>query len=264
MQACTYVAPPPAVPLNHTALWWNPAEAGWGVNINHQDSTLFATLFTYTSSNAPMWLVASSLSQQPDGAYSGSLYRLTGPAFNRAPWDGVSVVTVGSMTIRFSGENAGTITYNVGSTTVSKHIEKQVFGALPACVAVSSSRAAATNYQDLWWNPEESGWGVNLTHQGAVIFATLFTYDNAGKDIWLVASNMSRQGDGSFSGLLYSMTGPAFNASPWSAAKAAEAGSITLRFTSGDRATLAYTYSGVAVSKTIQRQVFGAMAPMCR
>ena len=39
--------------------------------------------------------------------------------------------------------------------------------------------AAATNYQDLWWvaNGAESGWGVNLAHQGDNLFASWFTYD---------------------------------------------------------------------------------------
>ena len=43
------------------------------------------------------------------------------------------------------------------------------------------------NYQGLWWNPDESGWGINFAHQGDIIFATWFTYDVAGKPWWLIA-----------------------------------------------------------------------------
>ena len=46
------------------------------------------------------------------------------------------------------------------------------------------SMAAVPNYQGLWYNApaeSESGWGINLAHQGDVIFATWFTYDAAGK-----------------------------------------------------------------------------------
>ena len=29
---------------------------------------------------------------------------------------------------------------------------------------------------DLWWNANESGWGVTATHQGDVVFLTFFVY----------------------------------------------------------------------------------------
>jgi hypothetical protein len=263
-QVCNYVAPTPVTPINHTALWWNPAESGWGLNVNHQDSTVFATLFTYAPSGAPMWLVASNMVHQSNDTYVGSLYRVSGPAFNRMPWTSVTATQVGAITLRFTGEGAGSVTYNVGTVVVSKNIEKQIFGAVPVCVATNTSRAAATNFQDLWWNPNESGWGLNLTHQGNIIFATLFTYDGAGNDLWLVASSLSKQMDGSFAGALYSTIGPAFNAAPWGTVKPTESGSMALRFTNGESAMLSYTYKGVAVTKSIQRQVFGAMAPLCR
>ncbi len=38
---------------SQTALFWNPAESGWGLNLNHQGNTLFGTLFTYEASRAP-------------------------------------------------------------------------------------------------------------------------------------------------------------------------------------------------------------------
>ncbi len=48
----------------------------------------------------------------------------------------------------------------------------------------------ATNYQDLWWaaGGAESGWGINLTHQGDVLFATWFTYDSDGTPLWLAVT----------------------------------------------------------------------------
>src|SRR4051812_12846799 len=49
------------------------------------------------------------------------------------------------------------------------------------------------SYQGLWWNApagSESGWGVNITHQGSTVFATWFTYAADGKGIWLVMPSM--------------------------------------------------------------------------
>jgi hypothetical protein len=247
-------------------MWWNPAESGWGLNVNHQDSTIFATLFTYANGGAPMWLVSSNLSRQSDGSFTGALFRVAGPAFNTVPWTTVTATQVGTMTLRFGTDHSGTLTYTVGTTTLGKNIEKQIFGTPTACAGVTGSRAALTNYQDMWWNPQESGWGINLTHQGPVIFAVLFTYDASGRDLWLVASNLDRQLDGSFSGSLYSTAGPMFSATPWNSAlvAAAQVGSMALRFNNGESATLTYSVNGVNVSKSIQRQVFGSVVPMCR
>ena len=51
------------------------------------------------------------------------------------------------------------------------------------------------NVQGLWWkDASESGWGVNLTQQGDVLFATWFTYDEQGQGMWLVMSNGERTG----------------------------------------------------------------------
>ncbi len=53
--------------------------------------------------------------------------------------------------------------------------------------AVLGPPPTAPNYQGLWWNPLESGWGINFAHQGDIIFATWFTYDAGGKPWWLIA-----------------------------------------------------------------------------
>jgi hypothetical protein len=29
---------------------------------------------------------------------------------------------------------------------------------------------------DLWWNPAESGWGIQFVHTGSAIFATMYVY----------------------------------------------------------------------------------------
>src|SRR6185369_2708642 len=85
-----------AVP-NYTDLWWNPAEPGWGLNLNQQSDTIFATVFTYASDRRNMWLVASSLARQPNGSFAGPLYRATGPAFYAQPWTSNVLTQVGTM-----------------------------------------------------------------------------------------------------------------------------------------------------------------------
>jgi hypothetical protein len=252
----------------HTALWWNSRESGWGINLNHQGSTLFGTLFSYDASRAPLWLVMSDGRMQSDGVtYTGDLYRTTGPAFNAIPFTplGPSNLTrVGTMSVKFDDADAATLTYTVDNVQVVKNIQRQVYGTRAAnCLPTSESRASSTNYQDLWWNPAESGWGINVAHQDNILFATLFTYGANGRGLWLVMSNGARQADGSFWGELYQTSGPAFNATPFGGVTVQPVGTMRLRFTDGNNGTLTYTYNDATVTKAIQRQVFAATFSTC-
>ena len=252
-----------AVDANYTDLWWNAAESGWGLNVNHQGNTLFATLFTYDAGGAPLWLVMSGGALQPDGSYQGTLYRSTGPAFNASTFLGANVTAVGTMRLVFTGAEQATLTYTFEGTQVSKAITRQVFAPPPTCTWSAFDRSYAENYQDLWWNPAEPGWGVNVTHQGSTLFATLFTYETNHQGVWLVMSNGAKSGDGRFGGPLYRMQGPAFNASPWTAATPAAVGTMSFVFSSGNAGTITYSFNGVTVTKAIQRQVFAPIKTQC-
>jgi len=264
-QSCVYVANPSAPVLNYTAMWWNPQESGWGININHQSNTLFTTLFTYASDNAPMWLVGANLALQVDGSYQGAIYRVTGPAFSAMSWTSATATQVGSMTVRFTTDHTAALTYTVDGITVTKTIEKEIFDTPTICVGATGSRANSVNYQDMWWNPQESGWGINISHQGTIVFAVLFIYGTNNRDWWLVGPNLAKQTTGEiFSGALYSVTGPVYSAQPWTPIAATEVGTMVLQFVNGETARLTYTVNGVSVTKTIQREVFGTVVPLCR
>ena len=268
---------------NHTALWWGgDAQSGWGVNVNQQGNTIFATMFNYEAAglalNPPMWLVATGTRVGTADSFSGTLYRVAGPAFNASPFTPITSANntaVGTMRFDFTGLNSGTLTYDVSGggtggtgSTVSRSITRQAFGTLPDCAFSGGDRSFASNYQDLWWNPNESGWGINFTHQSDTIFATLFTYEpgagNANKGMWLVAT-MPKQSSGEvFQGPLLRTSGPAFNALPLPfVITSAQVGTMKVTFTNGNAAQLVYDVNGVSVTKTIERQVFDVFRPEC-
>ena len=251
------------VDTNHTALWWNAAESGWGININHQGNIIFATLFTYEPDGSQMWLVMSRGERQPDGSYLGDLFRTTGPPFNASPWRPISFQAVGTMRLRFTSAAQATLEYTYNGAPVTKTITRQVFDEEPTCTWSAFDRSRAFNFQDLWWNSTESGWGVNVTHQGDIVFATLFTYAPDGSGMWLVLPAGQRTSVGVYSGPLYRTTGPAFNANPWTPISFAPVGTMTFTFTDGDTATMAYTVDGVPVTKSIKRQVFSVPKTQC-
>ena len=127
--------------------------------------------------------------------------------------------------------------------------------------------AAAVNYGGLWWaGPagSESGWGINLAHQGNVIFATWFTYDADGKPWWLTMT-ANETAEGRFSGTLYRSNGPLTGLGPPPPMPVA-VGSGTLSFDSATSGTFSYQVSDGAnvatQTKAIVLQTFGP-APTC-
>ena len=256
---------------NYQALWWrSPAdsESGWGVNITHQGDILFATWFTYDTDGSGMWLVMSSGVKTGENTYAGALYRTTGAPFSNYNAAQFQYTQVGTAQFAFTDANNGTFTYTVNGTTQAKPITRQIYSSpVPTCTA-GGSQGAAPNYQDLWWNApagSENGWGVNITHQGNILFATWFTYDANGKGLWLAMSNGARTAPGTYSGTLYRTTGPAFNANPWNPAQVtfSAVGEATFTFSDAGNGTFAYTFGGVSQSKPITRQVYASPATVC-
>lgn len=254
---------------NYTDLWWNAAEPGWGVNVSHQGETFFATWFTYDADGAGMWLVL------PEGTgtatrKTGTLYRATGIPFSSVdggaaanfPLPAVGTGTfdvVDASTLRFS--------YTLHGISQVKTLQRQAFAAPTRCVETRTGRAHATNYQDLWWNASEPGWGINLAHQGDVIFATWFTYGAGGRGQWLVGSDLRRQATGEYRGRLYRTSGRAFDqitAGSVLLSSPADVGQATLTFQDGENGRFEYTADGVTQSKAITRQRFGTTTPLCR
>jgi hypothetical protein len=126
--------------------------------------------------------------------------------------------------------------------------------------------ASDINVQGLWWAApagSESGWGINLAHQGDVIFATWFTYDANGKAWWL-SMTANKTADNVYAGTLYQTHGPAFDAVPFDPAVVVRTpvGSGTLTFTDASSAQFAYVVNGIAQTKSLTREVFGVL-PTC-
>ncbi|MGZ5650697.1 MAG: trypsin-like serine peptidase [Usitatibacter sp.] len=66
----------------------------------------------------------------------------------------------------------------------------------------------ALNYSDMWWNPDESGWGLSITQHSPTIFAAWYIYDSSGRPQWIVMPGGHWTTTTSFTGDLYTATGP--------------------------------------------------------
>jgi len=265
----TVKKPGPKSTVNVQGLWWGGAsESGWGVNLTQQGDVVFATWFTYDANGKGQWLIMSDAEATSETAFSGTLYRTTGPAYTNATFDPsrVALTPVGSGTLSFNDGNNGVFTATLDGRTVSKAITRQVYSAtVPTCTA-GGTAGATPNYQDLWWNPTEAGWGMNIAHQGDILFVTLFTYDSDGAGLWLVGSRVERTGASTYSGTLYRTTGLPFSSASWNPAQVSNTpvGTVTVSFGDGNHGVLTYTVNGVARSKPVTRQVFSDPVTVCR
>lgn len=133
-------------------------------------------------------------------------------------------------------------------------------------VAALMPLAHAANYQGLWWNASEPGWGMSIAHQGDAMMVTWFVYDDFRQGTWFVAT-ANRSGPQAYSGTVYQvyeMTGPYFASLPFDAARVMRtpAGEATLAFTDDANGWVQYSVSGRHVTKSITREVFGPV-PAC-
>jgi hypothetical protein len=124
-----------------------------------------------------------------------------------------------------------------------------------ACAAAVPARAS-TDYTDIWYNPAESGWGVNFAQNDKFIFATFFIYGPGGAPVWYTAQ-LARTSSDVYSGPVYATSGTWFGAAtfpPVPPSAVVTVGDATFTASSDVRGTLRYRIDTVNVTKTIERQ----------
>lgn len=133
---------------------------------------------------------------------------------------------------------------------------------LAAFSTAASATSATTDFSDLWYNRNESGWGANVIQQGDTLFVTLFVYNSGQAPTWFVASDVELVAVSgntlTFSGILYQTTGPYFGAGSFNpaAVSAPPVGTLTFSASQISNATLTYVVNGVAVTKNVERQTW--------
>ena len=126
----------------------------------------------------------------------------------------------------------------------------------------SAMSAFSADVSDLWWNPAESGWGVNLIQQGSKLFATFFVYGADGRPRWYVASDLHGTSAPAnqpivFRGELYETTGPVVRDTfDPNLVTRRLAGSVTFEYHPPGDGVLTYTVDGLTVSKVVTRQTW--------
>ncbi len=123
-----------ATPAPLTGLWWNAGESGWGISATQQADKLFAAMYVYDAGGNAVWYTVSCVIVA--AGCSGDLIKNRGGATPTAPWNGnsVNVVKVGSMSLQFSSNDAGTMSYTLDGLSNTKAITRFNFGPLPPVI----------------------------------------------------------------------------------------------------------------------------------
>jgi hypothetical protein len=121
-----------------------------------------------------------------------------------------------------------------------------------AALAAGAQATPAANYTDLWWNPNESGWGLTITqHASNQIWAIWYTYDprqqdpagaGAYKPLWINMPGATWTSPTSLTGDVFVLNGVPF-AQSGSNRQQTRVGTFTISFNSNSTGTFTYNIS---------------------
>jgi cyclophilin family peptidyl-prolyl cis-trans isomerase len=237
-----------ATPISYQGLWWNAAEAGWGVSITQKGTTIFAATYSYDASGRPAWYVLTC--PVSNTVCTGQLFRVPEGTSPTLAWAGTKPAeAVGNATLTFLDSRTARYQFTINGLAGSKNITQLDFA--------TGTTAPAVNYTDIWWNANESGWGLSLTHQFSTIFAAWYTYDAAGGPTWYTAANCVLTTPTTCTSPITQIRGGSALTSTWAPAlQSTTVGNMTLTFSSAQAATMRYTLNDVAYTRTITRLPF--------
>ncbi len=136
---------------------------------------------------------------------------------------------------------------------VQRAIKAIGIGLLATICAAPRAASIPSDYTDTWWNPAESGWGVQLIQQVDRIFATIYVYDLQSNPDWYAAT-LTLNASGTWKGDLYATHGPWFGG-PFNptAVTTRQVGDLSVTFSGTNHGALTYSIDGVPVSRSIER-----------
>ncbi len=227
----------------HGSLVWSPASPDSG-----QPIRITAGRELYTVSSVSALVQGNVINLTQTGQFVGG--------GTTPPETGCAVETVGPLP--------------ASQYTVNYFFNDVATPSAPPTLVQSSSLTVspAANYQGLWWDAAESGWGVNFAHEGDQVFATWYTYDTSGNPWWL--SILATRIDPAailYAGPIYASSGPSFD-NFVGAGSATQVGNGSVRFSDANTASFNYriTTTGAGTvdqTKAITRFNMGGTQPVC-
>jgi len=218
-----------------TGWWWNPAESGRGFFVESHDGITFIGAYLYDTDGHAMWLVAGGPNDDSYN-FSGQLYDKTGGQTLYGSYVAPgSAVIAGNLTVHFSDDTHGTLTWPGGTVA----IERQIFGTGDPAFEASAG---------LWWNADESGTGFSVEIQGSNLFIVGFMYESDGRPVWYFTAGPMNS-DATYHGDLLQFANGQTIGGPYKAPTSTKIGTVDIAFTADDEATATFTSAASSGAK---------------
>jgi alpha-tubulin suppressor-like RCC1 family protein len=215
-----------------TGWWWNPGEPGRGFMIEQRNGKIFMATFLYEFSGRASWY-GSGPTAYDNGNYTGVLNLYGSGQTLTGPYKPATLIggTFGSISINFSSNNTGSITWPEGTIPIQR------FDIISG--GSSLTPLSGTPQAGWWWNPNEAGRGFSLEIQGGTMLIAGYMYDTNGNPIWYsstgaMANASTYQGNWIQYGYGQTLTGAYQPASVVNS----NVGSLTLQFSSPTNGTM--------------------------
>ncbi len=119
--------------------------------------------------------------------------------------------------------------------------------ALTCAIPPASATSFSVDNSDLWGNPAENGWGLQIVQRAEIVFVTLYLYNANNTPVWYAAV-LQPSGPTRWTGDLMQTGGPWFGTQPFNpaAVTVARVGSMTFTPTSAREGVLSYSINGVS------------------
>jgi len=218
-----------------TGWWWNPAESGRGFFVESHDGITFIGAYLYDTDGHAMWLVAGGPNDDSYN-FSGQLYDKTGGQTLYGSYVAPgSAVIAGNLTVHFSDDTHGTLTWPGGTVA----IERQIFG------TGDPAFDAAAGW---WWNADESGTGFSVEIQGSNLFMVGFMYETDGRPVWYYTAGPMND-DATYHGDLLQFANGQTIGGAYKLPASTKIGAVDIAFSGDDAATMTFTAGASAGEK---------------
>jgi hypothetical protein len=120
------------------------------------------------------------------------------------------------------------------------------------------------NLTALWYDQSQAGHGVNIVHQGSILFVAWYVYGADGKVLWMVAAP-TRQADGRYIGPINSFNGQPFNQinNAQANTQTNPRGEVRLSLTADGKLDFGYTIDNITQTRRLEKAVFVDNPPVC-
>ena len=211
-----------------TGWWWNSAEPGRGFFIELKGDTLFMSAYFYTDDGRATWLVSNGPITGDRKNYSGRLFAVSGGGSLVGAYHAPSPESdAGAITIVFSDDNHGVLTWPGGVINISRY---------------DFDAGAEPSFQPTgwWWNAQQNGKGYSIEVQGTTLFMAAYLYDDAGNPIWYISAG-TLTSPKHYEGTLLLASGGQTESGPFKPHAETNYGSVVLDWTSLETATFTFT-----------------------